>query len=462
LNAAEKTEFGKEHNFGGITDYDSYSKTIPIRDYEQLKPYINKIKEGKHNILWKGKPIYLAKTSGTTSGIKYIPISKESISNHINTARNALLCYMAETGNTAFADSKMIFLSGSPELERIAEIPTGRLSGIVNHHIPKYLRTNQLPGYETNCIEDWETKLDKIVSETINEDMALISGIPPWVQMYFDRLIQRSGKKISDLFPNFNLLVHGGVNFQPYKQQLFHTIGKAVDTIETFPASEGFFAFQDSQKEEGLLLNTNSGIFFEFVPAAEVFNERPTRLSLHQVKEGENYALIITSNAGLWSYNIGDTVKFVSTNPYRIVVSGRVKHFISAFGEHVIGEEVEQSLLKAASEENVRVTEFTVAPRIADGDGKSFHEWFVEFENTPADIKKFCLKVDSNLRQKNIYYDDLIKGNILQPLKISVVKKNGFIDYMKSIGKLGGQNKVPRLSNDRIIAGELEKWIENQ
>jgi hypothetical protein len=461
IKTAKLTEFGKEHGFQAINSYEDYKKAVPVRDYEQFKPYINKVKEGRHNILWKGKPIYFAKTSGTTSGVKYIPISKDSISNHINGARNALLCYMAESGNSTFANGKMIFLSGTPELERIADIPTGRLSGIVNHHIPKYLRANQLPSYETNCIEDWETKLDKIVDETINQEMTLISGIPPWVQMYFDRLIQRSGKKVGELFPKFQVMVHGGVNFQPYKHKLFDSIGKEIDAIETFPASEGFFAFQDSQKAEGLLLNTNSGIFFEFLPAAEIFSENPTRLSLRDVQVGENYALIISSNAGLWSYSIGDTVKFVSVNPYRLVVSGRIKHFISAFGEHVIGEEVEQSLLKAAEEEHIRITEFTVAPMIQQNAGKSYHEWFVEFENKPEDIERFSRRVDENLRQKNIYYDDLIAGNILQPLKISVVKKNGFIDYMKSIGKLGGQNKVPRLSNDRNIADELTKWTEN-
>ena len=262
IKIARETEFGKEHGFQSVIKYDDYKLAVPIRDYEQFKPYINKVKEGRHNILWRGKPIYFAKTSGTTSGVKYIPISKESISNHINGARNALLCYMSESGNSAFANGKMIFLSGSPELERIAGIPTGRLSGIVNHHIPTYLRANQLPSYETNCIEDWETKLDKIVEETIDQEMTLISGIPPWVQMYFDRLIEKSGKTISELFPKLQVLVHGGVNFQPYKHKLFDSIGKEIDAIETFPASEGFFAFQDSQKEEGLLLNTNSGIFF--------------------------------------------------------------------------------------------------------------------------------------------------------------------------------------------------------
>jgi hypothetical protein len=461
LKVGKSTEFGKEHGLDKVNSYEEFKKAVPIRDYESFKPYIQKIKEGKHNILWKGLPIYFAKTSGTTSGVKYIPISKESIPNHINTARNALLCYMAETGNSSFADGKLIFLSGSPELERIGGVPTGRLSGIVNHHIPSYLRSNQLPSYETNCIEDWETKLDKIVDETINQNMTLISGIPPWVQMYFDRLTERSGKRIKELFPNFSVLVHGGVNFEPYKAKLFESIGQTIDTIETFPASEGFFAFQDSQKEEGLLLNTNSGIFFEFVPASEIFNENPTRLSLHDVKAGENYALIINNNAGLWGYNIGDTVKFLSTNPYRLVVTGRTKHFISAFGEHVIGEEVEQSLLKAAKEENVHITEFTVAPMIQQGEGKSYHEWFVEFENEPSNLESFALKVDRNLREKNIYYDDLITGNILQPLQMRVVRKNGFIDYMKSIGKLGGQNKVPRLSNDRKVVDELVKWTKS-
>jgi hypothetical protein len=458
LKVGKSTEFGKEHGVDKVNSYEEFKNAVPISDYETLKPYIEKIKEGKHNILWKGKPIYLAKTSGTTSGVKYIPISKESIANHINTARNALLCYMAETGNSAFADGKLIFLSGSPELERIGGIPTGRLSGIVNHHIPSYLRSNQLPSYETNCIEDWETKLDKIVDETINQNMALISGIPPWVQMYFDRLTERSGKKIKELFPNLSVLAHGGVNFEPYKAKLFDSIGQPIDTIETFPASEGFFAFQDSQKEQGLLLNTNSGIFFEFVPASEIFNENPTRLSLRDVEVGQNYALIINNNAGLWGYNIGDTVKFLNTNPYRLIVTGRTKHFISAFGEHVIGEEVEQSLLKAAEEENVHITEFTVAPMIQQGDGKSFHEWFIEFENEPHSLESFSLRVDHYLRKKNIYYDDLVSGNILQPLQIRLVKRNGFIEYMRSIGKLGGQNKVPRLSNDRKIADELKKW----
>ncbi|HNP24306.1 MAG TPA: GH3 auxin-responsive promoter family protein [Panacibacter sp.] len=460
VKAARNTEFGSDHGFNSIQSYADFVKQVPVRDYEQIKPYIEKIKEGRHNILWKGKPIYFAKTSGTTSGIKYIPITKDSIPNHINTARDALLCYIAQSGNSEFTKGKMIFLSGSPELDRVGGVPTGRLSGIVNHHVPRYLRRNQLPDYETNCIEDWENKLENIVKETISQNMTLISGIPPWMQMYFDRLIEKSGKKVGDLFPQFSVMVQGGVNFEPYKRKLYESIGRQVDCIETYPASEGFIAFQDNYRESGLLLNTNSGIFFEFVPAAEAFNESPTRLSLADVKVGENYAVIINSNAGMWAYSIGDTIKFISLNPYKIIVSGRIKHYISAFGEHVIGEEVEYALMKAANENGVKIIEFTVAPMVEQGKGKSYHEWFIEFEHAPEDMDAFIQKVDDNLRGKNVYYDDLIAGNILERLKINNMRKNSFIDYMKSIGKLGGQNKLPRLSNDRKIADELRNYIK--
>ena len=456
------TEFGKEHDFASIKTHADYVKRVPIRDYEDIKNYIEKIKQGKHNILWKGQPIYFAKTSGTTSGVKYIPITKDSIPNHIDTARNALLCYMAQSANSDFASGKLIFLSGTPELERIGGIPTGRLSGIVNHHVPRYLRSNQMPSFETNCINDWEEKLDKIVEETVGENMTLISGIPPWIQMYFDELEKRTGKKIKDIYPNFSVLVHGGVNFEPYKSKLFESIGKKIDTVELYPASEGFFAFQYGQEQEGLLLNTNSGIYYEFVPIEEIDRPDPTRLTLKEVQTGKNYVLIISSNAGLWAYNIGDTIRFVSLNPYRIVVTGRVKHFISAFGEHVIAEEVEEALMKAASEEGVHVTEFTVAPFVSETEEKSFHEWFIEFEEFPKDLDAFSASIDANLRKKNIYYDDLISGHILNPLKIRAIKRGGFIDYMKSVGKLGGQNKVPRLSNDRKLATALMNYLENE
>lgn len=461
VKQAGQTVFGKDHDFSAIKNYEDFKRRVPVRDYETLKPYVERVVHGEPDILWKGKPEYFAKTSGTTSGTKYIPITKDSIPNHINGARNALLSYVHETGKAQFLDGGLIFLSGSPELTVKAGIKTGRLSGIVNHHVPQYLRTNQKPSYSTNCIEDWEAKLDRIIDETIHTDMTLISGIPPWAQMYFDRIQARTGKKIKDVFPNFSMFVYGGVNFEPYRAKLFDTIGKKVDSIETYPASEGFIAYQDSQHEEGLLLLLNTGIFFEFIPVDEYFNENPKRLSIEAVEVGKNYALVINSNAGLWGYSIGDTIKFISKKPYRILVTGRIKHFISAFGEHVIGEEVEKAMKFAIQEfPETELSEFTVAPNVAPSEGLPHHEWFVEFSRLPHDPEAFAGALDKHLRKLNVYYDDLITGSILRTLKITSLKKDAFIDYMKLQGKLGGQNKVPRLSNDRKIANELVNFAK--
>lgn len=456
---ASNTQFGKDHHFEEIKSYDDYRKSVPVRDYELLRPYFDRIVKGEPDILWPGKPTYLSKTSGTTSGTKYIPVTQDSIPNHINSARNALLSYVHESGNSSFLDDKLIFLSGSPVLDKKGGIHTGRLSGIVNHHVPAYLRGNQMPSYQTNCIEDWEEKLEKIIDETLGERMSLISGIPPWVQMYFDRIQARTGKKIKDVFPEFSLFVYGGVNFEPYRAKLFDSIGKKVDAIELYPASEGFIAYQDSQHEEGMLILLNSGIFYEFIPAEKYFDENPPRVSIEEVELGRNYALVINSNAGLWGYSIGDTIKFVSKNPYRIIVSGRIKHFISAFGEHVIGEEVEKAMKKTMEQfSEVELVEFTVAPQVTPQQGLPHHEWLIEFANAPSDLAAFSKKLDEQLRSLNVYYDDLITGSILRPLVITPLKKNSFIEYMKAQGKLGGQNKVPRLSNDRKIADSIRKF----
>lgn len=461
VEVGRRTAFGKDHNFDQVNSYDAFKEQVPIRDYEGLKPYVERIKNGEADILWKGVPKYFAKTSGTTSGVKYIPLTKESIPNHFGTARNALFNHFARTGKGDWLDGKLIFLSGSPEMDKVGGILTGRLSGIVNHQVPGWLRTNQMPSYATNCIEDWETKVARIVDETIKADMSLISGIPPWVQMYYELLLERSGKKyIKDIFPNFSMFVYGGVNYEPYRAKLEELVGKRLDSVETYPASEGFIAFQDSPTEKGLLLNANSGIFFEFIPADEVFNENPTRLSLGQVEVGVNYALLINSNAGLWGYNIGDTVKFVSKDPYRLVVTGRIKHFISAFGEHVIGKEVEEALLNASKDQNIRVVEFSVAPQVNPPEGGlPYHEWFVEFDEVPENLEAFAAKVDKEMVKQNIYYEDLISGNILHPLKIRPLKRDSFRAYMKTQGKLGGQNKVPRLANDRKIADFLTDFV---
>ena len=460
IKDAKQTQFGIDHHFDQIKNEKDFAKQVPVRDYEALKPYVDKVVKGEENILWKGKPLYFAKTSGTTSGAKYIPLTKESMPYHIEAARNAILHYIHETGNADFVDGKMIFLQGSPILEEKNGVKLGRLSGIVAHFVPKYLQKNRMPSWETNCIEDWETKVNAIVEETFNENMAVISGIPSWVQMYFEKLHQKGGKPVGEIFKNFNLFIYGGVNYEPYRAKFENLIGRKVDSIELFPASEGFFAYQDSQKEKGMLLLLNSGIFYEFIKSDEFYTDPegsgPRRYMIGEVELGVNYVLIISTNAGLWGYNIGDTVQFTSLKPYRIIVSGRIKHYISAFGEHVIGFEVEQALSESMVNTNVKVNEFTVAPQINPKEGLPYHEWFIEFENEPENLEDFAQQLDYEMRIRNIYYDDLIKGSVLRRLVVTKVVKNGFQDYMKSIGKLGGQNKIPRLSNDRNIVDLLK------
>ena len=458
IQQAKNTAFGKDHRFAEIHSYEDFVKNVPIRDYEALSPYIERVKNAEENVLWRGKPLYFAKTSGTTSGSKYIPLTKESMPYHIQAARDAILCYIAQTGKADFVSGKMIFLQGSPILEKKNGILLGRLSGISAHYVPKYLQSNRMPSWETNCIEDWETKVDAIVQETIQENMTVISGIPPWVQMYFERLQAKSHKTIGELFPNFQLFIYGGVNYEPYRQKFEHLIGRKVDAIELYPASEGFFAYQDSQTEKGMLLLLNAGIFYEFVEADTFFSEQPKRISLKDVELGVNYVLIVSTNAGLWAYNMGDTVMFTSLNPYRIIVTGRIKHFISAFGEHVIAKEVEQAIAEALTEAGGEVTEFTVAPQVNPPQGElPYHEWFIEFESLPKELSFFASALDKALQKQNRYYKDLIEGKVLQPLKITCVPKDGFSDYMKTQGKLGGQNKAQHLANDRNIVDKLPK-----
>lgn len=456
---AEKTLFGREHHFEEINTVQTFQRNVQITDYEDIKPYIEKIKKGQRNILWTGTPEYFAKTSGTTSGSKYIPISKEGMPYQIAAAQSAIFHYIQQKNNAHFVAGKMIFLQGSPELEEINGIKTGRLSGIVAHHIPNYLQKNRLPSLKTNLIEDWETKVDEIVKETEKQNMTLISGIPPWLIMYFEKLIERNGKKITELFPNLQLIITGGVNFEPYREKMNELLGKPVDTIQTFPASEGFFAFQDDYTKDGLLLLTNHGIFYEFVPLEEFGKPNARRLTLKDIELHKDYALILTTNSGLWAYSIGDVVRFISKAPYRVLVSGRTKHYTSAFGEHVIAFEVEEAMKATVEKYPAQITEFHLAPQVNPEEGLPYHEWFIEFEKEPEDLAKFSENLDKEMRQRNTYYDDLIAGNILKPLVICRLQKNTFHEYAKSEGKLGGQNKIPRLANDRKIGNFLTNFV---
>ena len=462
IQKGKPTQFGKDHHFEKIKGLKEFKSQVPIRDYEELRPYIESVIQGKADVLWPGRPLYFAKSSGTTSGAKYIPISSDSMPMHIRAAREALLNYIHETGKTATLKGKHIFLQGSPVLEDKNGVSLGRLSGIVAHYVPSYLQRNRLPSWETNCIEDWETKVDAVVNETEKENMTIIGGIPSWVQMYFERLVQKSGKSVGELFPNFSLFVYGGVNFEPYRAVFKKLIGRETDSIEFYPASEGFFAYQNAQHDRGLLLLLNHGMYYEFVKADTFYDKEPQIHTLEEVELGINYVLIISTTAGLWRYNIGDTIQFTSRFPFKVIVSGRIKHFISAFGEHVIVSEVEQALQQAVASERteVMIREFTVAPQVKPNTGLPYHELFIEFDQPPADLNTFALKIDQAMQNKNIYYNDLITGKVLRPLVIRMVAKDGFKNYMKTIGKLGGQNKVPRVSDNRKIAEVLISYLE--
>ncbi|HEY0978010.1 MAG TPA: GH3 auxin-responsive promoter family protein [Flavobacteriales bacterium] len=445
-----RTAFGREHGLGKVKDHGGLIAAVPLRDYEGFRPWIERVITGEADVLWPGQPLYLCKTSGTTSGAKYIPITRASLPNHIGSARRALMAYIAYSGNTRFVDGKMIFLQGSPVLDRKGAVPTGRLSGIVANHVPAYLLRNRMPSFATNSIADWETKVEAIVGETVQEDLRLISGIPAWVQMYFERLLARTGKRsVREVFPDLSLFVYGGVNYSPYRSRMEALIGGPVDSVELFPASEGFIAYQDQGPGEGLLLVLDNGIYYEFIPTSELGRPDARRLSIGEVELGVNYALVLHTNAGLWGYEIGDTVKFVSLRPPRIVVTGRTKHFTSAFGEHVIGEEVEGALKEAMNGMPCEVAEFTVAPQLSPAEGPPYHEWSIEFASLPADLDRFAALIDEALQKRNVYYRDLITGKVLRPLVIRPIARGGFAAWMKARGMNDAQSKVPRLANDR-------------
>jgi len=454
-----ETKYGKKIGANKKMSLFDFQKKSPINSYEDLSPYIKLISMGEKNVLWPGRPAYFAKTSGTTSGVKFIPLTTEMLKNQINSSKEALLLYAFYQKKFEAINGKMMFVQGSPILKKYGKIKTGRLSGIVANHIPFFLQSNRLPSFKTNSIENWEKKTENIINETIGCDLRLIGGIPPWVIMYFQSILKKTHKEnINVVFPNLSLYVHGGVNFKPYKNTL-RSLLPNVDFLELYPASEGFFAYQDDIKDDALLLLTNHGVFYEFIESNEFLKGEGQRITLKDVVLGKNYVLIISTCSGLWSYNIGDTVMFVNLNPYKIVITGRIKHYISAFGEHVISKEVETALDLCLTKFGGEVFSFTVCPNISPKNGLPHHDWFIEFIKKPTNFSSFCEYLDTSLRKQNIYYNDLVKNNIIKPLVVNCVKVGSFNNYMKSIDKLGGQNKCPSISNDRKIGNFLSNYL---
>jgi len=453
---AAETEFGKAHDFRAIQTPQDFQARVPLRSYESFRPYVERALKGQPDVLWPGQPLYFCESSGTTSGTKYIPITKHSIAKQVQGARDALLCYIEASRRPQFLAGKMAFVSGTPVLrQNDAGMKIGRLSGLVNHYVPNYLQRNRVPTMATNSIPDWAEKVRSIVREAKAEDLRLISGIPPWVQMLLEEAQERTRKRPAELWPNLQVYVHGGVDFRPYEAIMHQAVGRKLDFVETYPASEGFIAFQDNFREDGLLLLLDSGLFYEFVPLEDYGKPDARRLTLDQVEVGPNYAILLSTSAGLYGYEIGDTVRFTSLNPFKLRVSGRTGHFISAFGEHVIQDEVNTAMLEALETAGGEVNEFTVAPFIRE-DG-SYHEWFVEFTRLPSDLPAFQRALDTAMRRQNIYYEHLRGGGMLNEAAVRPVNMNASRRYMESIGKLGGQNKFPRLKNNRDIADYMAR-----
>ena len=456
IELGKGSKFAKDHNLNGLS-YKEYKKKIPLFDYEKLAPYISLISAGEKNILTKGSPMYFAVTSGTTSGTKYIPLTKNMLASQTRSVKELLLLYSHQTGQYDFSGSAMMFIQGSPKLSRFNKIPYAKLSGITARHIPFYLKKNRLPTMKTNLIKDWDLKLSKIVEETIGKDLKILGGIPPWVITYFEKLLQTTNKKrVLDVFPNLKLYIHGGTSFDNYKSNFLNMCGD-IDTLEVYPASEGFFGYQNKINDSDLLLLTNHGVFYEFIELSEFKCNNFERRCLEDVQVGIDYVMIVSTISGLWGYNTGDTIRFTSLKPYRFVFSGRASQFCSAFGEHVIEKEVQTALKNCVLELGGVVSEFTVCPDFGDDSKKPCHNWYVEFGNKPNKVEAFELMLNKEMEKQNPYYKDLIHSGVIGRLELYCVKRGGFNSYMKSIGKFGGQNKCPHLSNNNKIGSFLKK-----
>jgi len=455
LKRGARSLFARDLNLSKKTTYHKFKQNTPITDYEYIKPYVRKISEGKKNVLTQGAPAYFAITSGTTSGTKYIPLTKEMMSFQTQAIKELLLLYAYQANSYIISNVGMMFIQGSPELKYFNQIPYAKLSGIAARHIPFFLKKNRYPSMKTNCISNWSEKISKIVEETHNKDMSIIGGIPPWVLTYFESLLNYTNKKnVLDVFPNLKLYIHGGTCFDSYRDSFLNFCGN-IDTLEVYPASEGFFAYQNILQEQGLLLLTNHGVFYEFIKLEDYKKGGRGRICLEDVVKDVDYVMIVSTIAGLWAYNTGDTVRFVSTKPYKILFSGRESQFCSAFGEHVIEKEVQLALKKTIELVGGSVAEFSVCPCVLERPKLSHHIWFVEFIKKPSNLNLFTKTLNEELENQNIYYKDLIVSGVIGPLKVFCVKKGGFNEYMKSIGKFGGQNKCPHLSNDTKIGDFL-------
>lgn len=465
IGSAQFTEYGKKYDFEHVSGISEFQKTVPINDYESLKPYIQRILEGNQNILWPSPITWFAKSSGTTSDkSKFIPVSKESLDdNHFRGGKDVLALYLREYPQSNLTSGKCLLLGGSHQINQLSAASFfGDLSAVMLQNMPLAGQLFRLPEMSIALMAEWEEKIERMAHSTIRENVTYIAGVPTWTIVLIKRIFEITGKtNLLEVWPNLELYIHGGVNFTPYRRQFEQFIPSSkMRYRETYNASEGFFAAQDREDEEGMLLFLNHGIFYEFMPTEEYGKEKPRTLTLKDVELYKNYALVISTNGGLWRYLVGDTIQFTSLDPFRIKVSGRLKHYINAFGEEVIVDNADSAIAAACAETGAIVVDYSAAPVYMTGDNTGAHEWVIEFERLPVSLERFTTILDESLKAINSDYE--AKRHKDMALRMPIVHqmpKDGFKRWLKDKGKLGGQHKVPRLSNERKYLEEMLAYL---
>ena len=464
ITSAQYTEFGRKYNFEKLFSIREYKKAVPIHEYDDIKPYILRMMDGEQNILWNTPVYWFAKSSGTTSDkSKFIPVSDESLTDtHFKASKDVLTNYYNNFPESDLLTGKSLVVGGSHQLHQINEdIHYGDLSAVLMQNTPFWGHWIRTPELSVALLDEWENKIEKLAQQTIHENVTSIAGVPTWTIVLIKRILEISGKQfLKDVWPNLELYIHGGVSFVPYREQLNKLIGKPINYLEIYNASEGFIAGQDKPNEDGMLLYTDHGMFYEFMTVDEYGKEYPETIGLNNVVQNKNYALVISTNGGLWRYLIGDTIQFTSLSPYKIKVTGRLKHYINAFGEELIVDNTDNAIAITSEKTGAIVNDYTAAPVYFDDNSNGAHEWLIEFDKEPGDLNNFTFELDNALKSVNSDYEAKRHKNIaLRMPVVHSVKKGTFTEWLRSKGKLGGQHKVPRLSNERTLLKEIKKIL---
>jgi len=463
VTSAQYTEFGKKYNFSKLFSIKSFKKAVPIHEYDDIKPYIQRIMDGEQNVLWNTPIYWFAKSSGTTSDrSKFIPVSDESLQDcHYKAAKDVLTLYYAYNPDSDLLTGKGLVIGGSHNIHQVNEdVQYGDLSAVLLQNTPFWGSWIRTPELSIALMDEWEEKIEKLAYSTIKENVTSISGVPTWTMVLFKRILELTGKNsISEVWPSLELYIHGGVSFKPYREQFNRLIGKKINYLEMYNASEGFIAAQENPEDEGMLLFVDHGIFMEFMPVSEYGKAEPHTIGLSKVETGKNYAPVISTNGGLWRYLLGDTIQFTSLKPYKIIVSGRVRHYINAFGEELIVDNTDRAISMASEKTNSIVNDYTAAPIYFSDNSNGAHEWLIEFDKEPENRDAFIKELDTALQTLNSDYEAKRHKNIaLRMPVVRVLKKGSFNNWLKSRGKLGGQHKVPRLSNERTFIEEILQY----